>query len=333
MDSQSFRIRALLQKFLRNECDETEMRELLEYLDSRKGIEEAEREMDERFLTPSAVSIPPGMSDRVLDRLKNNVHLPGKPEEAAGTNRSGKFFVRFAASFAGFLLVAGLTYFVLNRELAEVYVTEAGQKHTVVLSDGSLVTLNGGSSLSFRTKGKRREARLDGEAYFDVKHVADKPFYVNTSQIEIKVLGTAFNVKSYAGEDAVETTLIRGKVMVKNLNEPDQNQQVELIPNEQAVFSKTTQLLSKTSAGTDVETAWRKGKLIFEDEPVGDILAEIGKWYNVNITVDAGSEDCRFNIFIGNETLEEVLQLFGGIHNVRVARNGKKIKIEGKLCQ
>jgi transmembrane sensor len=334
MDSQTNRIRALLQKFLRNECDEAEMRELLEYLNSQKGISEAEREMDERFLIPASISIPPEISDRILDRLKSSTGLTAEStKKSEEQTRSIRFLFRMAASVAGFLLITGLIYFMMGRESAEVYVTEASQKRTVILSDGSLVTLNGGSTLSFNTKGKRREARLSGEAYFDVKHIADRPFYVNTSQIEIKVLGTAFNVKSYSDEDAVETTLIRGKVTVKNLREPNQSQPIELTPNEQAVFNKTTYLLSKTVPETDSGTAWRKGILVFEDEPVKDILAEIGKWYNVDFTLEEQPGDCRFNIFIENETLDEVLQLFEGIQNARVTRNGKRITIDGKLCQ
>jgi len=332
MDSQSFRIQTLLQRFLRDECNEAEMRELLQYLSSQEGIRAAELEMDAQSMAPGAISISPEVSGRILDRLRNNVGLTEKSKEDAGTlNSSGKFFLRFAASVAGLILVAGLAYYLLNREQVQSYTTEANQKRTVILSDGSLVTLNGGSSMSFKAGGDRRVVILDGEAYFDVKHDQVKPFYVSTSQIEIKVLGTAFNVKSYAGDDAVETTLIRGKVTVKNLSSPEKNEVIELIPNQQAVFDKTT--LSLNKADMETETAWHKGNLIFEDEPIQNILEELGKWYGVNILVAPESKDCRFNIFIENETLDEVLRLFDGINNTRVIQNGKRIKIEGKLCQ
>ncbi len=334
MDSQSFRIQTLLQRFLRDECNEAEMRELLQYLNSREGIREAEQEMDARFMMPGGISITPEVSERILDRLRNNVGLTEKSKEATGVpNNSRKYLLRFAASVAGLLLMAGIAYFILNKEQMQLYTTEAIQKRTVILPDGSLVTLNGGSSISFKAGDARREVLLDGEAYFDVKHDPEKPFYVNTSQIEIKVLGTAFNVKSYAGDDAVETTLIRGKVTVRNLSGPEKNEEIELIPNQQAVFDKTTLLLNKAGVEKETGTAWHKGNLVFEDEPIQNILEELGKWYGVNIQVASESKDCRFNIFIENETLDEVLQLFDGINNARVIQNGKRIKIEGKLCQ
>src|SRR5258708_5365973 len=113
--------------------------------------------------------------------------------------------------------------------------TRNGSRTKIVLPDGSQVWLNSGSNLTYTKEfGTRlREVELSGEAYFDVVKNPEQPFIIHTRQIDVKVVGTAFNVKSYPGERRTETTLIRGRVEVMIHNRPDEK--IVLKPNEKLV--------------------------------------------------------------------------------------------------
>jgi len=122
-----------------------------------------------------------------------------------------------------------------------------GEKLRLRLSDGSLVWLNSGSSLSFpqqfSSKSKTREVNVIGEAYFEISKNKKKPFIVHTPSVSVKVLGTHFNISSYANDSKSETTHMEGKVQV--YNSLQKNTPVELLPNQQAVFEKTSQKFQK----------------------------------------------------------------------------------------
>lgn len=333
MENKQSRITVLIRKYLRDQCVDEERQELNHYLATPEGGSALKAVMSEEaaVLFTSPAVMEPEVSEQILSRLRDSM---------AVTDRSGKpkmipFYKkaawRIAASLTALLIVAGLWW--MPKTAIETYATEAGQKRTVILSDGSLVTLNGNSEVSFRANGSQREIHLKGEAYFDIKHDEERPFYVTASTIEIKVLGTAFNVKAYQADDEVATTLIRGKVEVKHVNaETAQNEVIALLPNEQAVFHKGLASLSRVNAELQNEAFWQKGNLIFEDEPIRDILPELEKWFHVKITVDEQSKNCRFSMNVGEETLSEILRLFETTTNVRTVKKENEIRIVGMLC-
>ncbi len=323
------RIEELIGKYLRNECTDEDRYELLFLLENPGDLRIAEAMMDQEAIKifHSRLAMDTGVSDRILDKLKTGV--------VQETGRTVPFyrsaFFRIAASFTGLLVLAGLGFLLLSESGEHRVTTEDGQKRTVVLADGSLVTLNDNSSISFNMTGSMREVVLDGEAYFDIAHDARKPFLVKTSKIQIRVLGTIFNVKSYADEDRVETTLVKGKVTVKNLE--NEGNEVEMLPNEQVVFHKETASLVKTSAEAEQKTAWRSGNFFFEDEPVGAIFSELEKWYGVKILLDDEQKDCRFSMNVGEESISDVLGFFEKTTGVKVTEQGGRFKLEGKLCE
>lgn len=323
------RIEELIGKYLRDECTDEDRYELLFLLDDPGGLRIAETMMDREAvkILHSGLAIDTGVSERILDRLKAGI---GKDAGRRVSFYRSAFF-RIAASFTGLLVLAGLAFLVLSKRDVYHFTTESGQKRTVVLADGSLVTLNGNSSVSFSMTGAARELVLDGEAYFDIAHDAGKPFYVKTSKIEIRVLGTIFNVKSYESEDRVETTLVEGRVTVKNLE--SEGNEIEILPNEQVVFHKETAALVKTSAETEQKTAWRSGNFFFEDESAQVIFSELEKWYNVKIILDDQQKNCHFSMNIGEESVSEVLGFFEKTTNVKVINQGEVFWLEGKLCE
>ncbi len=222
------------------------------------------------------------------------------------------------------------------REVSEI-TTRLGSKSRVELPDGSVVWLNSGSKLTYdKNFGKDiREVSLSGEGFFDVTRMKEKPFIIHTSSIDIKVLGTVFNVKAYPQDKRTETSLIRGRVEVTIRSRP--NDKIILSPNEKLVVEnneivepgKNESGLQKiNSPATDsmlplmsinklrygaedsslAETGWINNKLIFRDETFGDLAIQLERWYNVSIEIrDQGLQQKRLNGIFESETIEEAL--------------------------
>ena len=155
-----------------------------------------------------------------------------------------------------------------------------GETFKVVLSDGTEVLLNSDSRLSYPTvfKGKERVVSLEGEAYFNVTKNTEHPFIVKSGNVQVRVLGTEFNMCSYT-PDNVRVTLIEGKVAV---SDTCGLQTVEMKPGQSA------QLVSDgTFAVDEVDTEtflyWKEGFFYFDDVALVDMMKEIGKWYNIDI--------------------------------------------------
>lgn len=164
----------------------------------------------------------------------------------------------------------------------------------VVLSDGTKVWVNSASSLGFRSRfdGKNRIVDLEGEAYFEVAKNANQPFIVRTKTANVRVLGTHFNVKAYADEEYTYATLNEGKVQVSKgaINEI-------LKPNEQLVINNSTAEYRKQEVDASIYSAWTKGKLLFKDERLEDILNSLSRWYDVSVFYpDEELKDRRFSI-------------------------------------
>jgi ferric-dicitrate binding protein FerR (iron transport regulator) len=191
----------------------------------------------------------------------------------------------------------------------EAIVTQKGSRSQTLLADGTTVWLNGDSRLHYENdfSGSTREVTLEGEAFFDVVKQADRPFIVHTSGIDIKVLGTAFNVKSYPEDKNVETTLYRGSVEVFRHDAPSKRL-VKLVPNQTIKIPKQAanevpelsqnkqqsvkensaepiinQIDSTEKESERIETAWVYDRLKFEAVSFEDVAKKLERWFNVTI--------------------------------------------------
>ena len=187
--------------------------------------------------------------------------------------------------------------------------TKSGSRTRIQLPDGSLVWLNGSSKLVYDNKNfgeKLRQVTLSGEAYFDVVKNANKPFIIHTAKMDIKVLGTSFNVKAYPGEKNSETSLVRGSIEVTLKGHSEKimmkaNDKL-VVRNDEAAWEEKEPLAAKKKAektgisfmtlghltfsadnNTILETAWVDNKLIFDNESFEDVAVKMERWYGVII--------------------------------------------------
>jgi ferric-dicitrate binding protein FerR (iron transport regulator) len=155
-----------------------------------------------------------------------------------------------------------------------------GHDYHLTLADGTQVWLNAESRLEFpdRFNNDTREVRLQGEAYFEVKKDAKRPFIVHSDYLTTRVLGTSFNVRAYSARDAA-VTLVTGRVKV-NAGETAQ----VLKPGQQASLTKLQ--LTVKDVDTYPVTQWKEGFFYFDNQTLFSIMQELARWYNVNVSFD-----------------------------------------------
>jgi ferric-dicitrate binding protein FerR (iron transport regulator) len=186
---------------------------------------------------------------------------------------------------------------VSHQQTQEIY-TRPGTRTKIVLPDSSTVWLNAGSKLTYAQPFgiSNREVTLTGEAFFDVVKNS-KPFIIHTNGAQVKVLGTAFNVRSYPSEKKIETSLVRGQVEVSLDNSPESkytlqpNQKLTLNTGQKTVKTgrKRTEpiavlsTLSYLDDNTIAETSWVENKLTFDDESFEEVAGKMERWYGVTI--------------------------------------------------
>jgi ferric-dicitrate binding protein FerR (iron transport regulator) len=212
-----------------------------------------------------------------------------------------------------------------------------GNKSQLILPDGTKVWLNAGSRMAFPNKfsGKKREVFLEGEAYFEVTHNANLPFFVNTKDISIKVLGTKFNVSAYKTDKVAETVLLEGKVAVKELSSMGfMMKETMLAPNQKASFNKENKTISvQNERDADFAIAWTEGWFKFSQQNLNTVLNKLQRYYNVQFEYDPNfsTADMITGKLDLKESIEQTMVALGDVANIQYRINGDKIQIEKKI--
>ncbi len=322
-----YQTRYLLQKYLEGGLAGTERAELSELLKSAEGQKVLAEVIDENAqdLLLKELTLEPRISGRMWDNLEERMGTPGRIVTARW-RRAG-----WAASVLLLCCIGGMLWLSRSRVETLTYTTDASQKRTVILPDGSLVTLNSNSAISYREKEKGREVELSGEAYFDVKHDERRPFFVTATEVRVKVLGTSFNVKAYESDDSISTTLLKGSVLLES--QAGKRSRMELEPNQHVSFVRAENAFVPGDIRDYYEAGWRNGNLVFENEPLKNILPELEKWYGVPFEIEEDLLGCRFSMAIGDEGLEQLLLFFelsAGTAATRLPGGG--VRLSGRLC-
>jgi ferric-dicitrate binding protein FerR (iron transport regulator) len=230
-----------------------------------------------------------------------------------------------------------------SKPITNEVVSKKGSRSTIKLPDGTKVWLNSDSKLTYAHdfSGSLREVSLEGEGFFDVVKDSSRPFIIHTEKINIRVLGTAFNVKSYAQDDLVETALIRGKIEVTYNDRP--MEKIILQPNEKLIIRKN-QDSKKTSAesmpkiqltnlvATDdhviLETAWLENKFIFSNESLKNISHMLARRFDVEFEFkDDEVQNYTYTGVFERESLEKIMELISISESINYKINGNRVTI------
>ncbi|MDR1380580.1 MAG: FecR domain-containing protein [Tannerella sp.] len=226
---------------------------------------------------------------------------------------SRRRMLKYAAAVA-LLLAAAAGVYRFSGAPEEIRVsTSYGERRQLRLPDGSTVILNSLSSVSYAGnihRGRVRQITLDGEAYFDVAKDARRPFTVKASGVEVRALGTRFNVSAYGNDGYVAASLYEGSVSVAFGGRGDT---LLLKPGEQAVCSKTSGRAERAALDGENRSAWITGSMYFENTRLKDIFKILEREKNVSFLVTGGiNTDVRITAkFSRGESLEEILTFLG----------------------
>lgn len=281
----------------------------------------------------------------IVDTIDDNLEIVNHKKQFADfLNKNSKqnrlLFLKIASVIMIPLLLTTFFYYSntldnsTNLSYAD-YSSSAKEQKQITLSDGTVVWLNAESKIVVSNLYNKTERRISlyGEAFFDVVKNKNKPFIVETaSGIKVKVLGTTFNVKSYAAEKNVETTLVTGKVVLYDQQET--KPLTTLMPKQKATFSKAEKELSVANVTTDDITSWKSGRLIFEQTPLDEFALNIERWYGIKVIISSNS--IRDNSFSGeldkNNSIDDIIKILEVSSNLNCSytKNNNTLLIKSK---
>lgn len=206
-----------------------------------------------------------------------------------------------------------------------------GKKFELFLSDGTRVYLNAGTSIKYPVKflkGQDRLVFLTGEAFFDVTKDTGHPFIINTDELNIRVLGTKFNVSTYPEDTATDVVLVEGSVGLYEVDAEFDSETFLLEPGHKGSFDKKERKLVAEAVPTSAYTSWMDGELVFRNMSFENILKKMER--NYNVTINNQNQNIakeKFNARFRNESLERVLSYFKTTYGLEFEFQGNKITI------
>ncbi|HWK06304.1 MAG TPA: FecR domain-containing protein [Puia sp.] len=370
---QNNRLWVLMSRLLSGEAAPAEAEELQQLLEESPQKQYLLDILHSYFTVLPANIAGPGLEDTDLEaRFRKIVDLekqepsPIEEEPTPVIRRPFRKILGYAAAVAAAVLLGWGLYTIrpstpgpLQQVRGGEVLSRAGARTKLVLPDGTQVWLNSSSRLKYTHNfdGPSREVELEGEAYFDVVKDMQRPFIVHTSALDVKVLGTAFTVKSYPQDATIEATLLKGAIEVSRQNNPDAPR-VILKPNEKLVFNKQLAVTPLPALSPDVrsaaartappdiavnslprnipdsnkeETAWLYNRLVFNGDSFEELAEKMERWYNVKIFFkDKALYNYHFGGAFANETVQDALNALQLTADFSYKINGNEIELYGK---
>ena len=215
--------------------------------------------------------------------------------------------------------IAGVAQIAMNQ-----IVIPYGKRSEITLADGTHIWLNSGSQISYPVtfSDKSREVYLLGEAFFDVKKDPSRPFTVFTKDVKLVVLGTRFNVSSFANDATTQAVLLSGKITA--LKSKGFSSTYELLPGERITYNKEEENITKDKVDVELYSSWINGYLIFRNEPVSGIFNKLERSYNKHIVVEIGLEKVTFSGKLDLiEDLDKVLENISFTSSFKVSKENE----------
>ena len=327
------RLSYLFQRYLDKTYTPEEYEELMQYMSQPENDQQVRKLIDEGWLFPlPAYEQDASKANSIFNTIIEQGVITQRPP------RKLQPLVKYMAA-AVMILAIGLGTYYYTQPAPAVVVQQTPEPPAHVdhryirLPDGSTVLLNTGSQLNYPDSfGNTREVHLTGEAYFDIRHNNDKPFIVYAGNTRTVVLGTAFDIKAFPGQQNVVVTVTRGKVRV----EKDEQTIAILTPNEQLVVANNNSAAKKETVNTNEAIAWKQDDILLDDVPLREAVQELEERFRCTITLgNAALGNCRITAsFLHRESLNEVIQVIARINSMDYRFDANNtIKLSGEGCQ
>ena len=206
--------------------------------------------------------------------------------------------------------------------------TPQGGEYKLTLVDGTCIWLNAGTELTYPVafSGSERRVKLIGEAYFEVAKNEKQPFVVETNKMDVKVLGTAFNVNVYENEPEVVTTLVNGRIQIDNHGGSVKS----LSPSEQAILNKKSGEMIIRTVNPSLFTQWRVGRFVFRNDSLESILRTLSRWYDMDYEFIQPElkDECFYGVLSRYSDVKQLLTQFEKTGKVHFIYDGKKVMVK-----
>jgi transmembrane sensor len=336
----SDRINFLFEKYLAQQCSFREVEELVALLQQAEAEQALSGQMkkiwdDLRFDQTEYEADWSGMYHSIINSQQHADHVLRR-----ATHKS-KIRYHIAAGIVLVFSVAAWFFIALKhtsppasiaQEKIAPVIEHDSKRQTLHLNDGSAVTLNAAANLNYPTtfNKKRRDVYLKGEAYFDIKHMDAKPFYVHVGDVTIRVLGTAFNIKADSLQKHVEVTVTRGKVQVIK-NETTLG---VLTASQQLSVNNTSSNVVIKTVNTAEVLKWKPAEIFFNDITMKEVMRQVEQRFGTHVTfVNPQIALCSITAtFTEDDTLEEMLDVICAVSKLQYSIADNNIKIDGNGC-
>lgn len=264
------------------------------------------------------------------DRAWDKVNESNRQKETIRRRLKNTYYTLsgIAASILLMVVLSLAGVFEKEQNVAVSLTADYGNRSEIVLPDGSTVKLNSGSEVTYvyNSKRKVREVHFQGEGFFDVSK-STTPFVVKMGDgVEVKVLGTSFNLKAYADDQTIQASLVEGRIELEHKND-----KLTMKAGEMAEFDKQTDKLKQIDGELSHSYGWLNNKLYMDDMSLADVCKYLERWYNVNISIqgDLGGK-IRYNGVIQEDSITDVMEALSHLSNIAYHVNGKNISITSK---
>ncbi|MUP36754.1 MULTISPECIES: FecR family protein [Labilibaculum] len=309
--------REKLNRFLSGKYSFNDYLSISSYFKNEECNEELKKQMEVEWNETKPTEDNKERLAGILNRLHDHINSTGKIKETVFQSFYNVFSkIAVVLLIPALITVGVLSYFSINspkkvESWAEIH-SPIGSRVKFQLPDGTQGWLNSGSTIKYPVNfAQNRKVEMSGEAWFDVVHINSDGFRVLTPYLDVKVLGTQFNVNAYDDDITTGVILERGKVIVLG---KDESVKGELDPNQQLIYNKSTKKLVKSCIDAKSYTSWKEGLLIFKNATMAEIAKRLERRYNVEIILHGDALKASiFRASFQDENLEDICKMLSTV--------------------
>ena len=317
-------IEELIIRYYNNELSDTEKQELLSILQDKPEFLEEFRKAknidDSIFQSLNKINFD---HKKAYNKFQNSILYQSKKK----SNKKIKVLSTWIAAAA--VIIIGLILFIPQKPNEILLATV--EKQNISLPDGSEIALNEHSKITYPEKFKKeRKIQFEGEGFFEIKSIPEKPFIIEMDKIEIQVKGTSFNILQDTIKGFIKITVKTGIVNVLNkLN----NDTLPVKEGELFEYTYGTNTIMKKINFDENYNSWNTGILIFRETSMDKVINDLNKYYKVNFKIENESiRNCKLDTRIDNVNFDEVIQMLEFVLDVQISKENNDYLIKGEGC-
>ncbi|MEX0770340.1 MAG: FecR domain-containing protein [Balneolaceae bacterium] len=330
----------LIEKYLQGVASKEEAEWVLKFFQTMEGQRYLKKFFDRDIQHSTrdykfAIELPD--ADRTLKRIQESISKQRVKEKKYRFQKSRSHLSVWAVAASIAFLVATISilnvFYNFNNPVEEevltsvIHSTETGQK-TLTLSEGSRIRLNAHSRLEMPAyfKEKIRSVKLDGEAFFEIEHDPNRPFIVETEGAEIRVLGTAFNVRTRNESNNIYVTVAEGKVSVGRSVDPSDPAGI-LTKDMIGIYNKDTYEWVQEKIEVNNYLSWIHGRIVFDETPFNQVVRQLEHKYEINNVIeDPELLDLRLTADFSERSMKNVLEVISNSLDIKFEQDETSIR-------